>query len=343
MVVRLTGRVGTPAGVAVGGDGLAVALEPGEGGAYAAGPTTAPLPGFTGSVRVARADFDGDGVEDTAYAAGPGGPPTVRVVSGATGEDLAGAFPAFEESFTGGVFVAAGDLDGDARADLVVSPDRGGGPRVRVLALANGVPVTRADFLGIDDPAFRGGARAAIGDLNGDGWLELLVGAGFGGGPRVAVFDGQSVRNGAPTRLVGDFLAFPGDDASRLRNGVFLAAGDLTGDGYDDLLVGGGPGGGPRVLALDGPLVAAGNLAAARAAPLANFFAGDPNGRGGVRLAVRDADGDGRADLVTGSGDGEPARVRVFKAAALATPAPAADQELAPFGGATHVGGVYVG
>src|SRR5207247_5591894 len=98
--------------------------------------------------------------------------------------------PVFE-GFTGGVFVAAGDLTGDGIPDLVVTPDEGGGPRV--LVFRGGDFATMASVFGIDDPAFRGGARAAVGDLNGDGRADLIVAAGFGGGPRVAAYDGRSV------------------------------------------------------------------------------------------------------------------------------------------------------
>ena len=85
--------------------------------------------------------------------------------------------------FTGGVYVAAGDVTGDGVADLAVTPDEGGGPRVRVLSGRGFGPV--ADFSGIDDPNFRGGARAAVGDVSRDGVADLVVAAGFGGGPRV--------------------------------------------------------------------------------------------------------------------------------------------------------------
>src|SRR5438477_507722 len=102
-----------------------------------------------------------------------------------------------------------------------------------------------ADFLGIDDPAFRGGARAAVGDINGDGAGDLVVAAGFQGGPRVAGFDGKSLASG-PVKLFADFLAFEPE----LRNGSFVAVGDLDGDGFAEVIAGGGPGGGPRVRAL---------------------------------------------------------------------------------------------
>src|SRR5262249_27174956 len=132
----------------------------------------------------------------------------------------------FEASFTGGVFVSAGDLTGDGVADLVISPDQGGGPRCRVF---NGKTFTQInDFFGIDDPNFRGGARTAIGDVNGDGKGDLVVAAGFSGGPRVAVFDGAQLGPTGGPKLFGDFFMFE----QTLRNGVYIAAGDVNGDGF---------------------------------------------------------------------------------------------------------------
>ena len=89
---------------------------------------------------------------------------------------------AFEPSFTGGVYVSSADMNGDGVHDVIVTPDEGGGPRVRILSGRN--LRVLADFFGIEDVEFRGGARAAAADLNGDGVWDLLVGAGFGGGPR---------------------------------------------------------------------------------------------------------------------------------------------------------------
>jgi hypothetical protein len=240
----------------------------------------------------------------------------------------------FEAAFTGGVFVAAGDIDGDGKAEVVVTPDEGGGPRVLVF---HGGDFGRfANFFGIDDANFRGGARAAVGDLNRDGKGDLIVSAGFQGGPRVAVFDGPSVAAGNPTRLFNDFFAFE----ETLRNGTFVAAGDFDGDGFADLVTGAGPGGGPRVRVLSGKDLTANG--AANPTALADFFAGDDTNRGGVRVAVRRLDGDARDDLVTGDGAGAGSIARGFVAADLLTnPTPPAFAQLDLAPGFT--GGVFVG
>ncbi|HEY2787295.1 MAG TPA: PQQ-dependent sugar dehydrogenase [Fimbriiglobus sp.] len=280
---------------------------------------------FTGGVRVASGDVTGDGVADLIVGAGPGSAPRVQVLDGTTFQ-VVRDFNAFESTFTGGVFVAAGDVNGDGRADLVLSPDEGGGPRVRILSGLDGSTI--ADFFGIEDPAFRGGARTALGDLNRDGTLDLAVAAGFGGGPRVALFDGRSLVTGdTPVKLRGDFFTFE----PTLRNGVFVAAGDLDGDGFADLIVGAGPGGGPRVQVLSGS-----TLTTATPTVLGNFFAGDSTLRGGVRVAVNDLNGDGLADIVVGSGDDSPARVAGYLVDGTLI------REWAPFD-SSFTGGVYVG
>ena len=67
-------------------------------------------------------------------------------------------------------------------------------------------------------PGGHDGARAALGDVTGDGTPDLAVAAGFLGGPRVALFNGTTVTTAAvPTQVVGDFFAFPGPDATTPR------------------------------------------------------------------------------------------------------------------------------
>ena len=295
---RLEDRV-TPASVAgpepERGASPDVALLDGGGGVSQRVP--AYPPSVTGGLWVAAGDVSGDGVADLVAGPGPGAAPTVVVVDGATGATV-DTFPAYEPSFLGGIYVAAADLNGDGKADIVTGTDQGGGPRVRVfdgadVAAGNPAPRVLADFLAIDDPDFRGGVRVSLGDLNRDGTPDLVVSAGYGGGPRIAGYDGRSLAAGAPTRLFPDFFGFE----STLRNGAFVAAGDETGDGAADIILGGGPDGAPRVRVLDGAAAVAGAAGGPDAWEVSSFFAGDPADRSGVRVgAVRGPDG--RDDVI---------------------------------------------
>jgi len=299
-------------------------------------PELRPFGDFGGSVRSATADINDDGVPDLIVGTGPGGGSKIRILDGKTFQDLIPSFSAFEESFLGGVFLATGDFTGDGRPEIVISPDQGGGGRVRILDVSTGNVRVVADFMGIDDVHFRGGARVGVGDINGDGIAELIVAAGFGGGPRVAIFDGRFVASGQPTRLVPDFFAYE----PTLRNGVYVSVGDVNGDGFGDLIFGAGPGGGPRVLVVSGVDLLL-NPVAAVAAPLYDFFAGPEDERGGVRVASKDLDGNGLADLITGSGENRsPGQLRVFLGSPATMLLPAASVD--PFGPVT-LDGIFVG
>ena len=81
----------------------------------------------------------------------------------------------------------------------------------------------------------------------------------------------------------------------------------------------------------------------AQSAPIANFFvAGETTNFGGVRVAAKDADGDTKAEVIAGSGEGRPSRVRVYSGKAFGGGEPSAFQDIDPFG-ATLAGGVFVG
>lgn len=268
---------------------------------------------LTGTTRptLATADVTGDGVEDVIAGSGDGVLNRVRVIDGATLQTAFTGSPF--DGFTGGVNVAAGDFTGDGTADIAVSPSNGGGPRVVVLRGSDFAPV--ASFIGIADANFRGGARVAAGDVNRDGRADLIVAAGETGGPRVAVYDGTTVTAGTLTRLVNDFFVFD----STLRNGVYVAAGDVDGDGFGDLVFGGGTGAGPRVLVASGQVLLSSGADAALAAPLANFFAGDTNSRAGVPVAVDSLNGDAFADVIAGGWVGTGGTLTAYSGATIGT------------------------
>ena len=130
-------------------------------------------PEFTGGVSLAAADLTGDGVPELIAGAGVGGGPHVRVFDGRTGRSEGGFF-AFAPDFRGGVAVAAGDVDGDGRAEILTAAGAGGGPHVRALT-GDGISV--ADLMAFADDG-RSGTGIAAGDVDGDGdgRVELLAG-----------------------------------------------------------------------------------------------------------------------------------------------------------------------
>ncbi len=297
--------------------------------------------GFTGSIRTAVGDVNGDGTPDIAVATGPGTPTRWAVISGANpNQFLVQPIPAFggSEDFTGGAYVSVGDFTSDGKAEIVISADQGGGPRVTIYAYSPTLPPpAQANFFAIADTNFRGGVRTAVGDINGDGVPDLAVAAGIGGGPRIALFDGTTVLT-TQAKLTGDFFAF---DTS-LRDGAYVAIGDVNGDGFGDLIYGAGDGGAPRVLVVSGQKLLEGTQAAFTT-PIASFFVGgDTTSRGGVRVAVKNVDGDAKADIVAGSGDNQFSRVRIYKGASVGKGEPTSFQDLNPFN-AVLADGVYVG
>jgi uncharacterized repeat protein (TIGR01451 family) len=261
-------------------------------------------PAFPGGVFVTCGDVTGDGIGELITGAGPGGGPHVRVWSttGGTFTELFGSgFFAYDPAFPGGVSVAVGDVTGDGTAEIITGAGAGGDPHVRVLSTLGGVisELFAPGFLAYD-PAFGGGVSVTVGDVTGDGIAEIITGAGGGGGPHVRVW---STTGGVVSELFGaGFFAYEPD----YPGGVFVAAGDLTGDGVAEIVTGAGPGGGPHVRVWS---TTGGTITELLGK---GFFAYDPAFPGGVFVAVGDLTGDGIAEIITGAGPGGGPHVRVF-------------------------------
>lgn len=243
-------------------------------------------PSFTGGVRVASGDVNGDGFADIVTGTGAGAAPHVKVFDGRTGAEIRSFLP-YGAGFTGGVFVAAGDIDGDGSADIITGADAGAGPHVKVFSGETGAEIRSLFAYG---PTFSGGVRVAAGDVSGDGRDDIVTGTGPGAS-HVKVFDGMT---GAEIR---SFLPYGG-----FSGGVFVAAGDINGDGRADIVTGADADASPHVKVFDG----------SSGVELRSFFAYAPTFTGGVRVAAGDVNGDGLADIITGAGAGAGPHVKVF-------------------------------
>ncbi|MEK6237293.1 MAG: hypothetical protein N2C14_21490 [Planctomycetales bacterium] len=285
--------------------------------------TLTPYGGFTGGVRVAVGDVNGDGQQDvitgSGSGAGSGVVADVRVFSGVDGSLLRRIAPF--DGFRGGVFVASGDVNNDGRDDIIVSADAGAGPHVKVFSGADDSLLYSFYAFGA---GFQGGARVASGDVNNDGFDDIIVGSGRGATSDVRVFSGET---GMIMHRVVPYNAFTG--------GVHVASGDLNNNGHDDIITGAGPGAGPHVRAFDG---------SNPATNLASFLAFDSMFSGGVRVGSADVNNDGFADVITGAGPGGEPQVRTFGGSASFIRAsnilPGAQGDFLAFGGFT--GGVFV-
>ena len=204
---------------------------------------------FRGGLQLTVGDINGDGLADVIVAPDAGGGPIVRAFDGQTFTQIANFF-ALDETFRGGLRIAASDLNADGLADLVVTAGVGGGPRV---AGYDGATLTSAnpsrlfgDFFAFA-PELRSGFFVTAADVDGDGFSDIVLGAGPGGGPRAATYSGRALTQSNTPAVMGDIFA--GDPNSR--SGVRVQAIDLNGDGLAELVAAPGTGDRPVVRVMD--------------------------------------------------------------------------------------------
>jgi hypothetical protein len=279
---------------------------------------------YAGIAVSAAGDIDGDGLADLlvgAYNAGSAGRTGVAYLvlgdglstSAGTSLDLSLADAsvsgeASSDQLGQSGLAAAGDVDDDGYGDLVVSA-----PYHDVPASSAGAaylfygPLTGAVSAADADAKLTGessgdtaGSAAAAGDLDGDGYSDLLIGAANdddGGRDAGAVYAVYGPVSG-PVSLADAEAKLTGESVSDSA-GTGLAVGDLDDDGYSDVVVGAhrhSPGGTTYIV--HGPLSGTSALADGEA----RLDSGESSAYAGYKVsAPGDVDGDGWGDVGIGA------------------------------------------
>jgi len=213
---------------------------------------------FRGGVNIAVGDVNNDGIDEIITGIGKGGEPKVKIFD--YQGNMIREFLAYNQNFTGGVKVAAGDVSHNGKADIITGAGEGGGPHVRIFE-ADGDLINQ--FFAYNEN-FRGGINVASGDLHNDGRAEIMVSIERNSIPTVRIFTylGTDVNN---------FLAY---DYNFL-DGVYVAADDIDNDGLAEVITGPGIGGNSQIKVFDRQGILKFEL-----------FAHQQSYRGGVRPAV---------------------------------------------------------
>jgi hypothetical protein len=237
---------------------------------------------------VAAGDVDGDGVEDIIVGMGDGISLPARIaVFDRNGRKIAGTDKiALPTKY--GAMVAAADLDGDGKAEVIVGSGRGpmNAAQVKVLTYLNGeLKETGIDMMPFDTYY---GINVAAGDIDGDGVDELVVAPGPDpeAGATIKVFKiDASGDTGLWTasEVIDPFIAFAG------KCGANVAVGDIDGDGLAEIIASTGTCM-RRTVNLIAAFEGTGKPAGLR---IPDTLSG-----GGMVVAAGDLDKDGDADLV---------------------------------------------
>ena len=240
----------------------------------------------------------------TAVGADSGGGPLVTITFSNT--DTLGngpqylSFFAYNSSFTGGVRVALGDVNGDGNRDIITAAGPSGSPHIKVFTLINDSstgdwsvnPQPIAQFYAFNLPTFKGGVYIAAADTNNDGFDDIICGAGATCGTRVTVYAGTSSGVNTTSPL-NNFFAY----APKFNGGVVVTAGQRNSNAGDEVIVAPASNAGYNIRSFDV------NGLGSSPRLVDDFFAfNDFKSRGGLSIAAGNLDqGAGITDLVVGT------------------------------------------
>jgi sugar lactone lactonase YvrE len=270
-------------------------------------------------------DIDGDGEDEIIIAPGP----DPRAEGKLRIYRKNGVFVLEKKIFNShfGLNLAVGDIDGDLKEEIIVGtgPDLLTAPRIKVLSW-NGSDLVET---GIDFAPYpketncifcdiiQLGVHLATADIDGDGILEIITGPGPSifnkAHVKVFKFDTSAgIGNWRVVSILSDFAVKDGSN-NHFLFGINIAAGDTDGDALPEIITGLGP------YSPYAPTVKVYEVNGTSAGVSFNAFSdiqGHPYQSGfGVYVAARDLNGDGLAEIITGTGPSpfNSSWVRIFK------------------------------
>lgn len=173
-------------------------------------------------VNLATSDLNGDGQLEIITAPKNGANQRVRIFSW-RGKEIIRSFRAYTKDINGGVFVAAGDVNGDGQAEIVTGAGKTASPTVNVFSRRGKKLSTFYAY----DKKFRGGVRVAVGDIVGNATAEIVTAPGPGGGPHVRIFNARG-RVSTP-----GFFALK----KSYRGGIFVSISDVNHNGQNSIII----------------------------------------------------------------------------------------------------------
>ena len=158
---------------------------------------------------------------------------------------------------------------------------------------------------------FLGGVHVATGDLNGNGYDDIVTAPGRGGAPVINVYDQFG-------NLLTTFPAYP----SSVNGGLNVAVADLTGDGLDDIIT--VPAWGPAEVRVFMNMGAVGGSPVFSSTPSLDFLAFPSSFIGGATVAASSESTvpGGTPQIIVGSNAGMKTTVEVFNVNGITSTSP---------------------